>query len=176
MATLFRNDWIGWTPNSDDINGNPQGLLRSDNLTKDEDNVLSLIRGTRVVSNQLSVAPSQIYGKMLDLNSVEGSTGGYPSGSVHLRYVVNGNTVLRNFSPTTKAVDRYDLGIIAGGGDQGAAFGFGSGHIFITYGAEKWKDDGIKRTRLGQSAPSPPGVGVDPHPEVKMRGVGPFYS
>ena len=175
MSTLFRNDWIGWAPNSDEVNGDPRGLLRADNLTKDEDGVLGLIKGTKIVSNQLSIAPSQIYGKILDLNSVNNSPGGYPSGGCHLRYVVNGNTVLRNFGGAKSEI-AYDLGIIAGGGDQGAAFGFGSGHIFITYGAEKWKDDGITRTRLGQNAPAPPGVGVDPHPEVKMRGVGPFYS
>ena len=116
MATLYKQEWpLGWTPNADADNGDSRGLLRADNLTHDQDGVLTLIRGTKIVSNQLAIAPSQIYGKMLDLNAVEGSTGGYPAGSSHLRYVVTGTSVLRNFSPTNKREDMYDLGIIAGG-------------------------------------------------------------
>jgi len=177
MGTLYKENWPkGWTPNADNINGDPAGLLRADNLTPDEYGVLSLIRGTQKVSNQLFDAPTQLYGKMLDLNSVIDSPGGYPNGNLHVRYAVIGNQVLRNYSPANKREDMYDLGVIAGGGDQGAAFGFGSGHVFITYGAEKWKDSGVIRTRLGMNSPNPPGVGYNSPPTVAMRYSTPNYG
>ena len=175
MATLFRNLWpLGWTPNSDEINGDVRGLLRSDNLTHDEDGVLSLIRGTKKVSGVMASEPTQIYGKMLDLNSVIGSTGGYPSGPNHLRYLVLGNTVIRNYG-SLKNENAYDQGIISGGGDQGAAFGFGSGHVFITYGSQKVKDDGVKQTPIGMVAAAQPGVAYNPAPSVIMRANTPTY-
>ena len=173
MATLFRNDWVGWTPNSDAINGNPKGLLRADNLTKDEDGVLSLIRGTWIVSNQLASAPSQIYAKILDLNMIEGSPGGYPT-PAHLRYAVVGNQIIRNYGGA-KREDLLDLGIISGALGS-AAFGFGFGHVFITYGTQKWKDDGINQSRLGIGPPIAPYPTVNLPPTVVMRGSTFAYS
>ena len=44
---LTRKEWpLGWRPDEDWVNGNPQALLRADNLSYDEDGVLSLARGT----------------------------------------------------------------------------------------------------------------------------------
>lgn len=43
---LTREHWPkGWRPSDDLTHGDPQGLLRMDNLCLDEDNVLSLVRG-----------------------------------------------------------------------------------------------------------------------------------
>jgi hypothetical protein len=175
MPTLIRDNWIGWTPNSDDINGDPRGLLRCDNLTKDIDNVISLIRGTKIVSNQLLIEPTQIYAKIINLNFPNDSPGGYPDDS-HVRYVASGNRVLRNYSPTLKSETAFDLGIVTTGAQEGVAFGFGFGHVFITAGAEKWKDDGITRSPLGMGANFKPGVSLNAHPEVKMRGTTPAYT
>jgi len=175
MATLFRNSWpIGWIPNADEINGDVRGLLRSDNLTHDEDGVIGLIRGTKKVSGAMPSEPTQIYGKLLDLNSVIDSPGGYPNGPNHLRYLVLGNQVIRNFG-SLKNENAYDEGIISGGGDQGAAFGFGSGHIFITYGPQKVKDSGVKRTPIGMSAAAPPGLSYNSPPSINMRGPNSTY-
>ena len=41
-----KTSWpLGWTPSADAMNGDPQGLLRSDNLQQEEDGVISLVRG-----------------------------------------------------------------------------------------------------------------------------------
>lgn len=180
MPTLFREFWpLAWSPNQNEINGDPKGLLRNDNLNIDETGVLGLIRGTKKISHApLASEPTQIFGKLLDLNSIQNSTGGYPSAPNHVRYAVlnNGQTVVRNYGGN-KSETIYDLGLISGGGNQGVGFGFGFGHVFITSGAEKWKDDGITQTRLGMNGPAPPGAGYNVSPSVSMRGPYPtFYE
>lgn len=177
MPKLYRENWPqGWTPNADSVNGNPEGLLRADNLTQDEHGVLSLIRGTRKISHApLATAPSQLYSHLIDLNSVIGSPGGYPVGNNHVRYAVVGNQVVRNFGPSTKSETIYDWAVINGGGDQGAGFAFGAGHVFITYGTQKFKDNGVKQTPIGMGAAAPPGVGYNTPPKVIMRGPNTNY-
>jgi len=51
MADITRKDWArGYIPSQDRTNGDPRGLLRMDNLHLDEDNVLSLTRGSERIN------------------------------------------------------------------------------------------------------------------------------
>lgn len=153
MTTLFRDNWpLGWTPNSDASNADPRGLLRADNLTYDEDGVLSLIRGTKIISNiQFSSLVSQIYSCQLDLSYKNGAK---------LRYVVvnpNNQSVIRNYGGS-HGENVFDYTILTGGADAGVGFGAGFGHVFITAGIKKFKDSGDTLTPLGMGAPNDPGV------------------
>lgn len=48
---LTRERWpLGWTPCADPINGDPNGLLRMDNLQEEEDGVISLTRGLKQIA------------------------------------------------------------------------------------------------------------------------------
>ena len=49
---LTRINWPkGWRPSDDDTNGDPQGLLRMDNLCYDENGILSLARGSENINS-----------------------------------------------------------------------------------------------------------------------------
>lgn len=162
---LFRENWpLGWTPQQDDMNGDPQGLLRADNLRQDERGILSLIRGTKKVSSgPFGNAPTQIFGHTMDLASIAGA--GYTNNS-KVRYVVDGTTVLRNYGPANKSEIAFDLGVITGGGNTGVGYCFSFGHAFIFSGTKKYKDDGARITPIGILGPDSPDVSVNPPPSI----------
>src|ERR1700752_1833121 len=171
MKTYFRNQWpLGWTPNASFIGGNPDGLATMTNLTQDATGAISLVYGSRIISSgAFTHGPLKIYLKFIDLNSVLNSPGGYPSGRVPVRYVLDGRNIVRNFSSARKSETFFDQGVITNANtEQGVAFGFGSGHVFICAGSEKWKDTGVTQTRLGMNGPPAPGVGVNPSPYIDL--------
>lgn len=176
MPNLYRENWpLGWTPNADNINGSPNGLLRADNLTLDETGSLSLIRGTKKISTSaFTNLVTQIYGKLINLEVQDPA---YPH-NARLRYIVESTNVVRNYSTATKDENIYDAGIISGGGDQGAAFGSGFGHTFITYGTQKIKDAGVTQTPIGMIANGPPAIAINNPPSKDMSGglIGPSFS
>jgi len=66
MANLTRTNWpLGWTPGSDAVNGDPNGLLRSDNLRMDKLGVTSLIDGHRKLSGGTNFA-TKFHSKIVD--------------------------------------------------------------------------------------------------------------
>lgn len=154
MATLLRDQFpLLWSPNQDEINGDPRGLLRADNLTLEEDGVLSLIRGTKKLSLGPFSGVTQLYSKTMNLADISGD-GAY-STNAKVRYAVDGGNVIRNWSPTNKEEASFDLGITSGQVPGTlAGFGFGFGHVWITHGNDKKKDDGIKQTDIGIPAPA----------------------
>ena len=169
MATLYRDQWpLGWTPNSDEFSGNPQGLLRADNLTHDEDGILSLIRGTKKIS-------SGPFGNLITelfsvtMNLATASAGLIPD-NAKIRYAaLNGGTqVIRNYGGTFNETI-FDLGIVASGGsNQGVAFGFAFGHVFILSGTQKFKDNGIVQSPLGIPQANTPVISVNPPPTIYL--------
>ena len=169
MATLFRDQWpLGWTPNSDEFQGDPRGLLRADNLTHDQDGILSLIRGTKKLSSgAFSGLVTELFS--VTMNLATASAGLIPD-NAKIRYaVLNGGTqVLRNYGGA-KLENVFDLGIVTSGGyDQGIGFGFAFGHVFITSGTAKFKDDGINQTPLGIPQANAPVIAVNPPPTVYL--------
>ncbi len=49
---LTRTNWpLGWVPNNDAVNGNPDGLLRMDNLRIDKNGLVSLVDGHQQISS-----------------------------------------------------------------------------------------------------------------------------
>lgn len=182
MSSLFRNNWpLLWTPNADELQGSPEGLLRADNLMREEDGSLSLIRGTfRVSSDTIKDAGGtnhpvyQIYSKTMDLYSITGDTNYEPYCKV--RYLVAKDKVIRNWGPTQpKQIKEivYDVQIGSGVSPEGqpAAFGFGFGHVFICYGNIKKKDNG----KLPQALGSITDIGLPPaNPPFSAVGIQPF--
>ena len=63
MANLTYTDFpLGWTPSADPVNGDPRGLLRMDNLQRDEQGAITLIRGYKSIAT-FSDYVSDIYSK-----------------------------------------------------------------------------------------------------------------
>lgn len=163
MSTLYRDKWpLGWQPNSDEFNGDIRGLLRADNLTHDEDGTLSLIRGTKKLS---SGAFSGLITELFSVTMNLASKGvGIPD-AAKIRYAAlnGGQTVLRNYGGA-KLENVFDLGLLSGGSTDGVGFGFAFGHVFITSGTKKFKDDGVNQTPIGIPAANTPVISVNPPP------------
>ena len=205
MATLFRNDWsLLWTPNADELNGDPRGLIRADNLVVEEDKSLSLIRGTEILSLgsfHTGVPPqgipagevTQLYSKTFDLKNRLDSPAHYlqDAANAKVRYAVAGNKVIRNWSKTvystpvipntTNNLIVFDNVIINGNAPRNiAAFGYGYGHVFISYAGQFKKDDGFNVTDVGlPPANAPYQVLAQPGPTIKLSrtpNVNPWFE
>jgi len=145
MANITRTDWPkGWFPSSDAVNGDPDGLLRMDNLQRDEFGCLTLVRGIQ----QTSVASAfpdfvdQIYSKLL-VNSE----------ALWVSIGENGGMVVRSASGNFGA-DAQTMG-----GNDRASFGDALGYVFILAGNSRFKDDGSSTPKnLGLITPGVPGI------------------
>ncbi len=63
---LTRTNWpLGWVPSSDAVNGNPDGLLRADNLKIDRQGVTGLIDGAQILGTPATFA-SKFYTKIVN--------------------------------------------------------------------------------------------------------------
>ena len=155
MSTLIKKEFpLGWIPCDDEINGRPQGLIRADNLTQDENGVWRLIRGTKKVSSgPFSNYINRIYSRYLN--------------GKKLRYVSTNGFVYRNYGGLNTLTD-FDSGILGPGGDPTyTAFGTGFGHNFIVSGTQKRKDNGINLDSLGNSNSSHAlGIGAPAAPSL----------
>lgn len=155
MATLLRNSFeLLWTPNADEMQGDPRGLLRADNLWLEEDGNISLIRGSKIVSSGAAPAVvTQIFSKTMDLyalNAYDPAWSGIGAEYAKVRYIVSGTDVYRNWGTTYKSETAYEIGVATGGAaGRQAAFGFGFGHIFISHGSQNRKDDGVNISDVG---------------------------
>src|SRR5437899_11660989 len=65
---LTKLNWPkGWVPSEDPVNGDPNGLLRADNLQQDEDGVLGIVRGLQKVNTSpFTDYVSDIYSKVIN--------------------------------------------------------------------------------------------------------------
>lgn len=138
---LTKTSWpAGWTPSADADNGDPNGLLRMDNLQQDEWGVLSIVRGIQ----QLNASPladyvSDIYSKVINADEVIwASQGG------------NGGTVSRSKNGT------FSDAVVVTNGDARANFGDALGQVFIAAGSKRIKDDGTHIFNLGVGASADP--------------------
>lgn len=129
MGTLYQEQFPeGWTPNSNEMNGSPAGLLRADNLVFEEQGVVGLARGCRRISSGATTAlVNALYSKTLD-------------GGNKLRYLSEGGRVARN-APTADPTD-FSVGVLSGGSASNSAFASAWGHTVICSGTKKVIDDG----------------------------------
>jgi hypothetical protein len=129
MSNLTRTNWpLGWVPNSDAVNGNPDGLLRADNLRIDKLGVTGLRDGDRLLFSSSTYA-SRFYSKIIEGAEYIWSAYGLPVSSI-VRTVGFLSTPTGGISTT------------AGAGTPGdhAAFGDALGYVFAIAGKLRVKD------------------------------------
>lgn len=138
MNSLHRTDWsLGWTPNANEIGGDPRGLLRMDNLCLDEDGVVVKARSNRVVSPQFSGKIHSIYS-----NNVR---------STKYRFVGLSDGTVRYSSDEVTWNTLFDSG-----DNASAAFGSGLGHIYACSGSVRKKFDGTTVSDITPREPANP--------------------
>lgn len=127
MANLTKTSWpLGWVPTQDDVNGDPGGLLRMDNLQQDSIGALTIARGMK-----------EIYGPFQDYIANIWSKVGFAGASESLWVGLNqGSQIIRSLNGTFSDFTR-----ITAGSDY-PVFGDGFGYVFIFAGVTRWKDNG----------------------------------
>jgi hypothetical protein len=119
---LTRKYWPqGWRPDEDRINGNPDALIRADNLTYDEDGNLSLAKGTLKFNPvDFGFNIHTVYSKMMR--------------SVKFRFAaLSDATVIY----TTDGINWANF--VSGGSATRCAFTAGLGHVYCFSGNERKK-------------------------------------
>jgi hypothetical protein len=155
---LTRKSWnLGWLPVNDALNGNPEGLLRADNLELDELGVVSLANtSAKLNSTALGAEVVQLYSKLI--------------GNTKYRYAVLSNgTVLRSN-------DNFSSYTVIATGESITRVGFASvlGQNLICAGNTRLKDDGTTIRQLGLRKPD--NAPVDVNSVVGEIAIGPNYA
>lgn len=155
MANLTRTAWPGgWNP-SQSRNGDPDALLRMDNLQQEEDGSIGLVRGLKQIEvGSFPDFVSDIYTKTL--------------GNQELLYVG-----LNNGAQVLAADINYTSArlLIEGGGSR-PVFGASLGQVYACSGTKRIKDTGTgSGTNLGLATPTaaPTTSGVD-QPVLSLSG------
>ena len=159
MGNISRKGWTnGWEPNSDPIGGNPNGLLRMDNLTLDQDGAISLARGTAVISSP--TLPGYI-NKLYSRVTAGTNLGAWAPSQAKLRYISTGGNVYRNYDPAGQSLTNFGVPVITGASDTtSAAFGTMYGQNIVCCGTTNVKDAGANQYPLTIPANLAPGVSV----------------
>lgn len=125
---LTRRDWSkGWNPSQDRLNGDPQALLRMDNLHLDETGVISLVRGVEKINT------IEFSGDVKNLYSVYFF-------NTKWRYVhLSDGSVIR--SKGSFENDGVNTHTVLTGGDSGkCGFGFTLGTVLICSGDQRKRE------------------------------------
>ena len=136
---LTKTNWPqGWNPDADQVNGDPNGLLRMDNLQLEETGAVSLVRGLQELTGSLPDYVFRMYSRLINNKEY-----------VWAALNINGTSVVRttnNFSSTTT--------VMAGGGEK-TCFGEAFGNVLISCGAQRVKDSGTgSPVQLGITTPT----------------------
>lgn len=125
---LTRTNWpAGWLPSNDAVNGDPNGLLRMDNLRIDKTGVIGLVDGQQKVGGS-GTYYSAFYSKVVEGVEYIWATTGTPPNSIRRT----------KFSPLA---GETDMMIAAAGSPTNlAAFGSAFGYTLITAGNFRAKD------------------------------------
>lgn len=140
---LTKTNWpLGYTPNADPINGDPNGLIRMDNIQQEETGVMSLVRGIQELNGDL---PDWVYkGYSRIINNAE---------FIWIALNYTGSYVLRS----SNNFGTFDT-ILTGGGSK-ACFGEAFGNVLISCGSQFLKDNGTSTPiPLGLQTPTQPPV------------------
>lgn len=120
----------GWTPSSDSRNAPENGLLRMDNVTLDEEGVLTSIRGEASASENFGQEVRNLWSKRI----FKGSTRYY-----RYAHLADGSVVSTSGGESDLTHPRQ---ILTGGNEFIAAFGNSGEYALICSGEKKVKDDG----------------------------------
>ena len=135
---LTKQNWpLGWTHNADPVNGNPDGLLKMDNLRLDSLGGLSLVKG----GQKLNQTPFVDYVYKLYSERIANTE------VLYAALNKTGRSVLRskdNFAST--------LEVISGGGGKTCFCSF-LDEVLISCGTKRVKDDGTTVNNLGIETP-----------------------
>lgn len=140
---LTRLNWPhGWTPGADPVNGDPNGLLRMDNLQMDETGATTLVRGLKILNAApLSDFVDVLYSKLLNNKDVLWAALNNESTSV----------IRTNSGDFTDAITVCN-------GNSRTAFGDALGQVLVCSGTPRKKDNGTKIQDLGLQTPGKPVV------------------
>src|SRR3989304_3375238 len=134
---LTREHWPnGWIPSDDEYNGRNTGLVRMDNLSLDEQGILSLAKGaSNVNSTDLWYTPTAVYSKVINNQkhrfvSLSDASIGHVVGTGDFTTLFTGASAVR------------------------ATFGNGLGHVFIYSGNTRKKYDGTNLTDITPEKPA----------------------
>lgn len=144
---LTKTDYpLGWTPCEDPVNGDPNGLLRMDNLQRDEKGALTLVRGYKTLAT-FSDYVSDLYSTPINAQEV-----------CYAGLNINGHSIYRSDD------GNFDDAVLIGNGNNRACFGNALGQTLITAGSTRIKDDGTTVRPLGLATPAAPTVGAATQP------------
>lgn len=144
---LTKTNWpLGWNPSADPVNGDPNGLLRMDNLQQDETGAITLVRGIQ----ELSAFPDYAYDFYAKAFG--------PTESVYVGLNENGNSILRTKDGL------FDDEVLIGSGNGIPCFGDALGKVFAIAGTLRVKDDTITTLPLGLKTPPTPVIGAISQP------------
>lgn len=148
MNLTYQNFPQGWVPAQDAINGDPQALLRMDNLRLDKDGIVSLVDGMQLATASFSDFVSALYSKIVGGTEYIWAATGYTSATVTRTSGFFGGTSL----------------IVAGGGSPNgpASFCDALGFVICTAGNLRTKDPVL-------SAPKPLGIVTPASPLVSLN-------
>jgi len=159
---ISRKSWpLGWTPGDDMFQGRIEGLPVFENLTMEEEGVLTLTDGTKIVSNGPMVGGiTNIYSKVFDLAQLYAPAGGWDQ-RAKVRYLsiydplggANPGSIVRNYGPSFKQIDAFEMQILTGGSAR-SYFGFAKGWTLIHSGNQHLKDNGKVQFPLGLPRPA----------------------
>ncbi len=138
---LTKTSWPnGWTPDADQVNGDPSGLLRMDNLQLEETGALSLVRGIQALSLNIPDWVDKLYSRLIGNTEYI-----WAALNVTTTYVIRTSN---NFASWTA--------ILSSGGSR-CAFGEAFGNVLISSGTQRLKDNGTSTpVQLGLTTPSGP--------------------
>lgn len=177
MANLTKVNWPkGWLPSNDAVNGDPDGLLRSDNLRFDKVGAVGLIDGMQSISASFSDFVSALYSRIVNGKEFLWTSTGNP--------VTNVDHFVGPIFGVGTSLVKSDTGLPSGQ----ACFGNAFGYTLACAGPFRAKDpclipvpfgpDGI--IPLGMLTPPAPRISVNnqtkvtvPCPDLAFEGAGP---
>lgn len=127
----------GWTPSADQINGDPSGLLRMDNLTLDEEGAITLIKGYEELVGNLPDYVFRTYSRLVD----------------QTEFIWAALNVLASSIIRTNDLFNSHITILAAGGGI-PCFGDCLGQVIISAGLNRIKDNGTTQKTLGIQTPT----------------------
>lgn len=138
MGFLLKRDFtLGWQPSVDQKSGPPTALLRMDNLTLDEQGILSLRQGSTVISG---ATPLGTEVRVLFTTTIDAQ---------RIRYAqVDGGV----WASVDVGVYSQIMGAFPGEGD--ISFAAQLGQVFVARSTQKFKHDGLNTRQWGITAPA----------------------
>lgn len=168
MPTLGQDNFSsGWTPSDNEIQGDPNGLLRMDNLQLDERGAVTLTRGMKKVSQTFTQPVQTVYSKVL--NGVKTRYVGTGNASVK-----NGGVIVRSLAESLSFSQVPDMIAV---NSVGHAYTSAMNYVLIASSNVKKKDDGSDYRDLGIEIPAAaPEVVANPKETLDVSGEYLLYT